>query len=193
MVKLHKDEIEKNHAALMAAASSAIRKNGIAATSVAEVAQSVGLTHGAVYRRFPTKAALAAEVVTQDFDKIAALLADLASKDGGFAAYVQTYLGADHRDHFPWGCPAAPLASEISRVEPEVQDAFCAGLRRNLDGLAALDCGADTGTAQAHAMMTLATLVGALSLARATKSCDPALSDAFLQAAKEGLLDRGKQ
>lgn len=193
MVKLHKHEIEKNHAALMAAASEAMRKNGIAATSVAEVAQSVGLTHGAIYRRFPTKAALTAEVIAQDFDKIVRQLAGLEAQKDGLATYVGTYLGPDHRDFFPRGCPAAPLAAEVARVEPEVQQSFCAGLRRNIEGIAALDKTADREKAAAHAMVTLATLVGALSLARACKSSDLDLSDAFLQHAKDWLLREGDQ
>lgn len=191
MVKLQKDETKKNHCALMAAASASIRQNGVAATSIAEIAGKVGLTHGALYRRFPTKAALAAEVVTQDFDKIAALLAQFAEK-GGLAGYVQTYLSPDHRDHFPWGCPAAPLAAEISRVDPEVQKAFCAGLARNLDRLAALIAGEDRGEvgaeARAEAMTALALMVGAMSLARATKAVDPRLSDDFLATARTQLL-----
>lgn len=188
MVKLNKDETEKNHAALMAAASEDIRRNGIGAASVADIAKSAGLTHGAVYRRFPSKAALAAEVVTQDFDRIVNLLTQMASLDDGFAAYVTAYLGPGHRDYFPWGCPAAPLASEIARVEIEVQQAFCDGLKRNLDGIAALDKDADRTAAQARAMVALATLVGSMSLARACKASVPDLSDEFLTQARDALL-----
>ncbi len=184
MVKLHKDEIEKNHTALMAAASVSIRRDGIAATSVAEIATGVGLTHGAVYRRFPSKAALAAAVITQDFDKIVALLSGFFGREDGFAAYVKTYLDPMHRDHFPWGCPAAPLAAEIARVEPEVQQAFCAGVQRNLAAITGLDGATD----EAKAMVALATMVGTMSLARACKASDPGLSDAFLTHARDALL-----
>lgn len=185
MVKIDKQAQQTNHAALLAAASTAIRQGGIAAVSVQDIAAKAGLTHGAVYRHFDSKAAMAAQIITRDFDKIVEILGQMQAAADPYATYVTTYLDAAHRDHFPWGCPAAPLAAEISRLEPEIQTAFVQGLARNLDALAALIVAPD---AQEQAKVALSLMSGAMSLARACKASDPAMSDSILAVARLHLL-----
>jgi AcrR family transcriptional regulator len=48
---------------ILAAAKEALRRYGPAKTTVVDVAQALGVSHGAVYRHFPTKAALRGAVV----------------------------------------------------------------------------------------------------------------------------------
>lgn len=181
MVKVSKKESEKNHAGIVGAASVAFRTHGVAAASVSEIAKSAGLTHGALYRHFPDKNALAASAITADFDRIVVLLEDLKRSGRPSADYVRTYLGTDHRDHFIWGCPAAPLAAEIHRLDDGVQTAFASGLERNLASLAALIGQGDALQSREQAIFMLSAMAGAMSLARAVKSADPAFSDEILQ------------
>ncbi len=180
MVKVTKDVAQKHHDSVVNAASMAFRRHGISVASVAEIARDAGLTHGAIYRHFPSKTALVAAAIRFEFDRIIAVLQKLAAQGAPASAYVDLYLSPDHRDHFHWGCPAAPLAAEIQRLESEVQIAFRAGLNGNIDALAALINAEDPAAARATAISTLAALVGALSLARATSAVDPALSAEIL-------------
>jgi TetR/AcrR family transcriptional regulator, transcriptional repressor for nem operon len=188
MVKVSKDVSQKNRHDLLQAAGQAMRAQGIFVASVGAIAAEVGLTHGAIYRQFPSKDALAAAAIGTDFDRITALLADISAKGGSLAAYFQAYLATDHRDHFVWGCPVAPLAAEISRSGEQVQTAFAEGLQRNLAAIAELSGIQDPGDAQAYAIYALATLSGAMAMARATRTCQPALSQDILAKTLQSLL-----
>jgi TetR/AcrR family transcriptional regulator, transcriptional repressor for nem operon len=181
MVNATKEASDKTRHDIVQAAGRRVRALGLGAASVAGIAEQVGLTHGAVYRHFPSKDALAGAAITADFERIVQLLTGIADAGGSAADYVAAYLSPDHRDHFPWGCPAAPLAAEISRSSPEVQQHFVDGLRANLAALARLLPDTTDEPAEARAVRLLSTLVGALALARATKQIDPVLSDQFLQ------------
>ena len=188
MVKVTKDVSQKHRADLLQATGQTMRASGVSVASVAAIAGQVGLTHGAIYRQFPSKDALAAAAITADFDKILALLDGIAAKGGTLADYFRAYLATDHRDHFVWGCPVAPLAAEIGRTAEPVQTAFAEGLRRNLAAIAALSGIADKADAAAYAISALATLSGAMAMARASRSSDPDLSNQILAAALQSLL-----
>ena len=116
------------------------------------------------------------------------MLDGIRAKGGALGDYFHAYLAQDHRDYFVWGCPVAPLAAEIGRTAAPVQAAFAAGLQRNLDSIAALSGIADPALARDYAMSALATLSGAMAMARATRPCDPATSDSILAAALRGLM-----
>jgi TetR/AcrR family transcriptional regulator, transcriptional repressor for nem operon len=179
-MKVSKDAARQNHDRLVTAAGQVIRQHGLAEAGVAQIAAAADLTHGAVYRHFASKDAIAAAAIRADFSRIVALLDELTTQGAPARAYAETYLAPDHRDHFPWGCPAAPLAAEVFRASPEVQVAFAEGLQANISALARL-IDAQKPDLPA-AMLLLATLVGAMALARATAAADPALSDAILAA-----------
>jgi TetR/AcrR family transcriptional repressor of nem operon len=181
-MKVSKDVAKENRAAVLQAASVVMRQSGVAAASMGEIAALAGLTHGAIYRHFDNKSALAAAVVAFDFEKVIGLL----HSDGmTFELYVKTYLSAQHRDYFPWGCPAGALAGEMAKLDGAVQAAFVGGIARNIDALAALIGGAQ---AREKATAALALMVGALSMARAAAATDSQLSDHILASAAAQLL-----
>lgn len=173
---------------MLQASGQTIRADGVTAASVADIASRVGLTHGAVYRQFASKEALVAASVSADFDRIVALLEGIGAKGGTLEAYFKAYLAADHRDYFSWGCPVAPLAAEVGRTSEPIRQAFSAGLQRNLDAIAVLSKISDAEAAQAFAISALATLSGAMAMARATRVTLPETSDRILEAALTGLL-----
>lgn len=187
MVKITKDAARKNHTGILKAASISIRQHGVGETSMAHIAKAAGLTHGAIYRHFPDKDALVCAAIESGFDTIVDLLTDLKQAVQDKSAYVEAYLGQDHRGHFVWGCPAAPLAAEMHRLDEKIQKAFCDGLKRNLDGLGSLIDGQDAKSARQEAIATLSTLVGAMALARATKATDAGLSDEILDTVRQHL------
>jgi TetR/AcrR family transcriptional regulator, transcriptional repressor for nem operon len=189
VVKVSKAEAQKNHDGIVSAAGVAFRTHGVCAASVADIAMSAGLTHGALYRHFPDKDALVAAAISADFDRIVALLGQFKDAGKPAGAYVRTYLATDHRDHFVWGCPAAPLASEIQRLKDGVQTAFADGLVRNLNALGGLIGTGGPSKARDQAIFMLSAMAGAMALARAVKNADPALSDEILQTVSQKLVD----
>jgi TetR/AcrR family transcriptional regulator, transcriptional repressor for nem operon len=188
VVKVTKEAAEKTQLGLVRATGKAMRAHGVSVASVANIAAAAGVTHGAIYRHFATKDDLAAAAITADFDTILSLLQTIRENGGGLDAYYRAYLATDHRDHFVWGCPVAPLAAEIGRTARPVQSAFAEGLARNLAAIAEMSGIPDPTAASAYAISALATLSGAMAMARATRVSDPEASRRILEVALAGLL-----
>ncbi len=163
MVRVSNEQVERNRQAIVAAADRLLRAKGYDGMGTRAVAEAAGLTEGAVFRNFATKAELGAAAVTAGYVPILSMLKALADLpgDAGRVRYIEGYLAADHRDHFPWGCPVGALSGEMHRHPPEMVAAYLEGLDEMLAGIARL-----TGTREAAATL-LATLAGAIGLARA--------------------------
>jgi TetR/AcrR family transcriptional repressor of nem operon len=100
--------------------------------------------------------------------------------------YVARYLSADHRERRGDGCVMAALGSEIPRQGPAIRHSFTDAVRAVMNRVARLlpsRHGSDD-----EALAIVATLVGALTLARAVD--DLALSDRILAAARTRLTSR---
>jgi TetR/AcrR family transcriptional regulator, transcriptional repressor for nem operon len=164
-----------------------VRAQGVAKTGVDDIGREAGLTHGAIYRHFASKDALVGAAIEADFQHIVGVLEQFKKDSRGMSAYVDVYLTKDHRDNFSWGCPAAPLASEISRTPAVTQQHFTSGIKKNISAIAALLSDHADEETKETAMVTLATLVGAMAISRATKNQDPEFSAAMLRAAQASL------
>jgi AcrR family transcriptional regulator len=67
---------------ILAAAEEALRRYGPAKMNVVDVAQALGVSHGSVYRHFPTKAALRAAVVRKGLEQKARHLRPISEESG---------------------------------------------------------------------------------------------------------------
>ncbi len=181
-MKVSKETASGNRDAILKAASAQMRGRGIEQMSVAEVAQAAGLTHGALYSHFKSKATLATEATCRAF-------ADCARDFTGLTApeFLHAYLSTEHRDHPEAGCPTAALLSEIVRQPAELQAAFRVGIERFLALVA--DSLAASGAAHDHdrAVLMFAAMVGGLALARAIRDADEAGSEDILRAVRDQL------
>lgn len=182
-------ETRRDHtAAILDAAEMLFRERGFGGVGVAEVARRVGLTHGAVYSRFPGKAELAAAALRRDLLRAAEhwrARADAARAEGRdpFAALIDRYLRPEHRDNPAEGCPIATLAPEAARDNGLLADALAEGTAALIAALA--DALPATMPAEARARAAAAALAamnGGLILARALPG---AASDAALQSARQ--------
>jgi TetR/AcrR family transcriptional repressor of nem operon len=104
-------------------------------------------------------------------------------------ALMQTYLSREHLAGIETGCPVAALGSEMPRQSPEVRRAATRRIKEMIDLVSRQS--PDWGQPGAHerALVTVATMVGTLMLARAVD--DPALSDALCSAALKHLAASG--
>ena len=98
---------------------------------------------------------------------------------------MQTYLSKEHLAAIETGCPVSALGSEMPRQSPEVRRAATLRIKEMIDLVARQS--PDWGQPGAHerALVTVATMVGTLMLARAVD--DPVLSDALCSAAVKHL------
>lgn len=175
---------------ILRAAARAIRKHGYRGVGVAEVMKDAGLTHGGFYAHFASRDALLAAAAEQaGLESAETLSRTLASAKPGeeLMALVEAYLADDHvtAAEQGLGCAIAAAGSEVPRQSPEVHRAVTRRIK-DLVGLIERQF-PDWGKQAAHdkSMAVVATLVGALMLARAVD--DSQLSKAIRKAAREAI------
>jgi len=162
-------------------AAERFRRDGIAASGLAGIMGEAGLTNGAFYPHFRSKADLVRESLGAALeDQTNQMREALAA--GGLEAVLAIYLSALHRDNPGTGCASAALLPELARQPAETRDLFAQQLE-GLIGELADSFPPQTRDPQGVALGIYATLVGALQLARAVPS--KALSDQILSAGAE--------
>jgi TetR/AcrR family transcriptional regulator, transcriptional repressor for nem operon len=173
--KGHKDASRER---IMNVASERFRSDGIAASGLARIMSDAGLTNGAFYPHFKSKAALVRESLAAAMDDQANLLGEIIAQ-GGLEAAIASYLSPEHRDNPETGCTLAALLPELARQPLDMRnvfiDRFLSALREMESGLAC-----EAGDREAAAIGVYAILVGTLQLARAVKGTP--LSDRILAA-----------
>lgn len=166
---------------IVQAASRTFRREGMGKAAVGKVMKRAGLTHGGFYAHFQAKDALAAEVFADAFQALGQLrkVVDEWHAAGREHALIRVYLSAWHRDHPDEGCLLAPLAGDLAREPKNVRHAFTEAFERYVDELGRMAFGPDAAADDPRTVALLASLIGALSLARAVD--DPKLSDRILK------------
>ena len=174
---------DATHDRIVSVAARAIRRSGYDGTGVADIMKEAGLTHGAFYSHFTSREAMLAEAAGKACAESAAAAAEVvASVPPGMAleSMLSAYLSREHVEHAEIGCPLAALGSETSRQAPEARRVVTRHLKEMIDFVARQS--PDWGQPGAHerALVTIATMVGSLMLARAVD--DPGLSDGLREA-----------
>ncbi|WP_457351604.1 TetR/AcrR family transcriptional regulator [Roseateles sp. P5_D6] len=179
---------EASHERIVSAAARAIRRSGYDGTGVADIMKEAGLTHGAFYAHFPSREAMLAEAAGLACAQAAAAVADVVAHtppDKTLETMLHAYLSKAHVEQVELGCPLAALGSETSRQAPEVRRVTTRHIKAMVDLIARQSPDWGQPAAHEHALVTLATMVGALLLARAVD--EPALSSSMLDAALKRL------
>jgi TetR/AcrR family transcriptional repressor of nem operon len=174
------------------AAGDLFRAKGFGGIGVADIMKAADLTHGGFYGHFTSKDDLVAQASHRAMARAAANWTKLveAAPDGPYAALLEHYLSPKHRDDPGKGCAFAALGNDAARSGKIVRKAFAEGLAPLIDILAQSIPGKSLpGKSKAaprrKAVAAMATLVGALTLARAVEGTP--LSDEMLQAAHREL------
>lgn len=179
---------EASHERIVGAAARAIRRSGYNGTGVADIMKEAGLTHGAFYAHFESREAMLAEAADRagaESNSLAASVIAAVPSDQALQALMQAYLSKAHLESIETGCPISALGSEMPRQSPKVRSAATRRIKEMIDLVARQF--PDWGQPSAHerALVTVATMVGTLILARAVN--DPALSDALCNASLKSL------
>ncbi|HKG94692.1 MAG TPA: TetR/AcrR family transcriptional regulator [Gemmatimonadaceae bacterium] len=183
---------EATHERIVEAAARAIRRSGYGGAGVADIMKDAGLTHGGFYAHFASREAMLAEAADRaGADGLAAVarVAAAAPPQQALQALLRAYLSKEHVEGVETGCAVAALGSEMPRQAPEVRRAATRRIKEMIDLVARQS--PDWGRPGAHerALATVATMVGALVLARAVD--DPKLSEALREAALKQLVPAG--
>lgn len=183
---------DATHERIVSVAARAIRRSGYDGTGVADIMKEAGLTHGGFYAHFASREAMLTEAAGRACAESAAAAAGVVAAvppNKALASMLRAYLSKEHLQHADRGCPLAALGSETPRQASEVRRVATRHIKEMIDLVARQS--PDWGKPGAHqrALVTIATMVGALILARAVD--DPRLSDGLREAALEHLTSTG--
>ena len=179
---------EATHDRIVDAAARAIRRSGYNGMGVADIMKAAGLTHGGFYAHFPSREAMLAEAADRAGGESVEMMERIAASvppPQVLPAMMQAYLSKEHVQEIETGCATAALGSEMPRQAPEVRRAATRRIKEMIDLVARQSPDWGQPDAHEHALFTVATMVGALVLARAVD--DPKLSDALREAALKHL------
>jgi TetR/AcrR family transcriptional repressor of nem operon len=182
---------EATHERIVETAARAIRRSGYGGPGVADIMKEAGLTHGGFYAHFESREGMLAQAADRAGADTVAFLAGVAAAappKQELDAMLRAYLSKEHVESAETGCAVAALGSEMPRQAPKVRRAATHRIKEMID-LVARQL-PDWGRPGAHerALVTVATALGALILARAVD--DPKLSDAVRRAALNHLTPR---
>jgi TetR/AcrR family transcriptional regulator, transcriptional repressor for nem operon len=183
---------EATHERIVETAARAIRRSGYGGAGVAEIMKEAGLTHGGFYAHFESREGMLAEAADRagaDGVAVMARVAAAAPPKKALEAMLRAYLSKEHVEGAETGCAIAALGTEVPRQAPKVRRAVTRRIKEMIDLVARQSPEWGQPGAHERALVTLATALGALVLARAVD--DPQLSDALRQAALNHLTPTG--
>src|SRR5437868_10214245 len=179
---------QATHDRIVDAAARAIRRSGYNGTGVADIMKEAGLTHGGFYAHFESREAMLAEAADRAGRESVELMERIVAAvppRKALPAMLKAYLSKAHVESVETGCAAAALASEMPRQPTEVRRAATRRIKEMIDLVARQSPAWGQKGAHEHALVTVATMVGALMLVRAVD--DARLSDALREAALKHL------
>ena len=182
-MRYEKGRKDASRARIMEIAAERFCDDGIAASGLATIMSDAGLTNGAFYPHFQSKAQLVRESVAAAMETQSRQMQEVL-RTGGPEAAIDAYLSTEHRDNPGKGCASAALLPELARQPPETRDLYTDHFMGLVQQVAAAL--PSTGDAEDTALGVFATLIGTLQLARAVG--DPELSDRILEAGKHAAL-----
>jgi TetR/AcrR family transcriptional repressor of nem operon len=156
------------------AAGREFRTHGFAGVGVDGLAKAAGVTSGAFYGHFRSKAAAFRAAARAGAERLRIAVEQRREHFGGawFEAFAADYLGAPHRRAVAEGCVMPSLSSDVARADDATRDAYAEELKRVAAVVAA---GLPGEGGREAAWAPLAQLAGGLLLARAVR--DEALAE----------------
>jgi AcrR family transcriptional regulator len=181
-MRYEKGRKDSSRRRIMDIAVDRFRTDGIAASGLAAIMKDAGLTNGAFYPHFPSKADLVRETVSDALGMQPLWLRQVLD-EGGLERLCALYLSPAHRDNPGKGCASAALLPELAR-QPEETRSMYAEQSRALVLILAEALPAEIDAREDLACAIFATLIGSLQLARAI---DGDMSDRILQSGKDAI------
>jgi TetR/AcrR family transcriptional repressor of nem operon len=180
-MKVTKEQAAATRTRILNEAAKLFRERGFSGIGVADLMKSIGLTHGGFYGHFSSKEALMAEacqhavsIMLEEWNRVAD-----AAPAQPLAAITVPYLSTRHRDRSGTGCLMAALGPEVSRQAAPVRHVVTECLGSVLEFLARLTSGKTAAVKHKNAILTFASMVGALVIARAVN--DSKVSEEILE------------
>lgn len=160
----HKTDTRKH---LLRTAGALAKKKGFSSTGVDALMEAAGLTSGAFYNHFSSKAEMFSELVKQEAEHSYSLFADEVAGESAeewIDRQIKRYLNWKHVQSAESGCVVPSLGAEIARADKPTKKIFEDTAKRSRD-VWANKVGDDR-----MAWAVIAQLIGTVMLARAMAS-----------------------
>ncbi|MDB5504461.1 MAG: TetR family transcriptional regulator [Tardiphaga sp.] len=190
-MRYSKEHKLETHARIVKKAAVRLREKGAHGIGVADLMKDAGLTHGGFYAHFDSREALVIEAFSHAMDRSTdrwRQLAGQAAPEQRLSSIVEAYLSPQHRDNPGHGCAVPALGAEIARESAKTRKAFAAKLEQMIGVMAEQFPGGSDKATRKQAMAALATMMGALVLARVAGSGE--FSEELLGAGRDAVLER---
>ncbi|OMI05832.1 MULTISPECIES: TetR/AcrR family transcriptional regulator [Bradyrhizobium] len=133
-----KDQKEKTRRHIIESVSIALRRDGIAASSIVPLMKEAGLTQGAFYKIFASRDELLAEAILFAMSQTRSLarqwIADARTAgENPIARLIDEYLHERRLTNWAKGCPIAALGAELWRQSDTVRRAVSEASAETLD------------------------------------------------------------
>jgi TetR/AcrR family transcriptional regulator, transcriptional repressor for nem operon len=187
-MRVSRQKAAEHRERILEAAGALFRAKGFGGIGVADIMKAAELTHGGFYGHFASKDDLAAQASGRTMARAAARWTDVVANapERPYEALLKHYLSPRHRDEPGQGCVFAALGNDAARSGKTVRDAFANGLEPMIEILARSFPERSRAARRRKAVAAMASLVGALTLARAVEG--KPLSDEILDATRRELL-----
>jgi len=181
-MRYNDEQVTQTRRRMVEAAARVFRREGYAGAGVDALAAAAGVTSGAVYGQFGSKAALFSEVVRNGAARLAEGVREQQAAHGRLwlEALAEDYMSRRSRRDVEGSCGLSSLTPELARAEAETRRDFQKGLKQALEAMAEAMTEAPPIESRATALVVLALLTGGATLARACP--DPKLGDEIAEA-----------
>jgi TetR/AcrR family transcriptional regulator, transcriptional repressor for nem operon len=179
---------EASRARIVAAVGRGFRRQGYGGVGVDGLAREAGVTHGAFYGHFRSKAEAFSAAVAAGLNELRKGIETMRGEHGKgwLGAFSAFYMGYKRTCELGDACTLPSLSAEIERAGPEARAAYETGLHGVMQAVAAgLPESGTQAEREARAWVVLSLLAGGVTLARAVP--DPATSEQIAAAVQQAV------
>lgn len=177
---------EESRANILKSASKLFKTKGFAKTGVDELMENAGLTAGAFYAHFDSKAELLEESLRFSFEKARKhLLAGTESLSGDelVEQTLRNYVSPAHRDHPELGCAIPAMGSELAQGPVGPKKLISEYIERWIAFFTRHRSGGSVQERREESIQLVCQAIGAVMLSRQVN--DPQFSEEILRAAQK--------
>jgi TetR/AcrR family transcriptional regulator, transcriptional repressor for nem operon len=181
---VRKEQKQQSRARILASAGQGFRVSGYGGLGIDGLAKRAGVTSGAFYGHFGSKAEAFRAAVTEGLqDVVRGVEASRNSAGASWKTdFVEFYLNQRRTCDLSESCAVQNMSADVERSDPETRQAYEDGLREIFEAMAKGMEG-DPASKRGQSIALLALMTGGVSLARAVN--DPGLSAEIAEAIRD--------
>lgn len=179
---------EENREKLLAGIGQSFRRHGFGGIGVDGLAKAAGVTSGAFYSHFKSKADSFREAAAAGLANLRAGIERMRSESGSawHHRFVAFYMSERRTCALEQSCALQSMTADVVRADMPTRRAYTAELQAVIDAAAAGLDAVDSSKTRGDAIALLALLSGGVSMARAVD--DPALAEEIARAVENAAI-----